>query len=149
MKKFSLIIAGLATAIIFSAATSNSDLELDAQIQGVWDLEHQTLYQDNLVTDTVFNLNGYRQVKIYSKGKVMWSRYNPADSNDWFGYGSYTIQDGILEERLEYASVEMMKIIDTVQVFRFSLVMGSDTYSQIANDPEGNPELSENYKRIE
>ena len=99
--------------------------------------------------DTLYNLNGYRQVKIYSKGKVMWTRFNPNDQNEWYGYGSYEIKDGYLQEQLEYASNEMMKIVDTVQVFRFQLEFGKDTYSQITLDADGNKYNSENYKRIE
>ncbi len=149
MKKLSFVIAGLATAIFLMAGTSNSDKQLEMQLQGVWELQHQTLYENNLVTDTMFNLNGYRQVKMYSKGKVMWTRYDPADNNDWFGYGTYAINNGILTEKLEYASVEMMKILDTTNIFEFTLVLGQNTFSQIDNDSEGNPERSENYLRTE
>ena len=78
-------------------------------------------YKNNQIQDTLYNLEGYRQVKMYSKGKIMWTRFNPKDTNEWFGYGTYKIVDGYLEERLEYASNEMMKIVDTVQVFRFEL----------------------------
>lgn len=118
-------------------------------LEGVWDLQNQFLYENNEVSDTVVNQNGYRQVKIYSKGKVMWTRYDPADQNEWFGYGTYTIKDNILEERLEYASGTMMKIIDTTDVFKFELVMGKDSYQQIALNKDGSYSNSENYKRIE
>ena len=112
-------------------------------------MEHQYIYENNEILDTIYNLNGYRQVKIYSKGKVMWSRYNPTDSNEWFGYGTYDVVDGVLEERLEYASNAMMKIVDTVQVFRFQLQLDKNTYSQISFDNDGKMYNSENYKRIE
>ena len=118
-------------------------------LEGVWDLQNQFLYENNEVSDTVVNQNGYRQVKIYSKGKVMWTRYDPADQNEWFGYGTYTIKDNMLEERLEYASGTMMKIIDTIDVFKFELVMGKDSYQQIALNKDGSYSNSENYKRIE
>lgn len=118
-------------------------------LEGVWDLQNQFLYENNEVSDTVVNQNGYRQVKIYSKGKVMWTRYDPADQNEWFGYGTYTIKDNMLEERLEYASGTMMKIIDTTDVFKFELVMGKDSYQQIALNKDGSYSNSENYKRIE
>ena len=118
-------------------------------LEGVWDLQNQFLYENNEVSDTVVNQNGYRQVKIYSKGKVMWTRYDLADQNEWFGYGTYTIKDNMLEERLEYASGTMMKIIDTTDVFKFELVMGKDSYQQIALNKDGSYSNSENYKRIE
>ena len=88
-------------------------------------------------------------MKMYSKGKVMWTRFNPVDNNEWFGYGSYEIKDGILEERLEYASNAMMQIVDTVQVFKFELILGNNTYSQITLDERGNKYNAENYVRIE
>ena len=79
----------------------------------------------------------------------MWTRYDPADQNEWFGYGTYTIKDNMLKERLEYASGTMMKIIDTTDVFRFELVMGKNSYQQIVLNKDGSYSNSENYKRIE
>jgi len=79
----------------------------------------------------------------------MWSRYNPTDTNEWFGYGTYSVKDGMLEERLEYASNQMMEIVDTVQVFRFELEIEKSSYSQISFDENGNKYNSENYDRIE
>ena len=79
----------------------------------------------------------------------MWTRFNPADSNEWFGYGVYEVKDGVLEERLEYASDAMMKIVDTVQVFRFDLEITKKHYSQTSHDADGNRYVSENYVRLE
>ena len=148
MKKITLII--ICTFFMISAGVSDFiTSEEKYNLEGVWDLQNQFLYENNEVSDTVVNQNGYRQVKIYSKGKVMWTRYDPADQNEWFGYGTYTIKDNMLEERLEYASGTMMKIIDTIDVFKFELVMGKDSYQQIALNKDGSYSNSENYKRIE
>ena len=148
MKKITLII--ICTFFMISAGVSDFiNSEEKYNLEGVWDLQNQFLYENNEVSDTVVNQNGYRQVKIYSKGKVMWTRYDPADQNEWFGYGTYTIKDNMLEERLEYASGTMMKIIDTTDVFKFELVMGKDSYQQIALNKDGSYSNSENYKRIE
>jgi len=149
MKKLTLLTCCLLSLFVFISATHNESPPTANSLEGVWNLEHQYIFENNEILDTLYNLNGYRQVKMYSKGKVMWSRYNPTDTNEWFGYGSYTVKDGILEERLEYASNQMMKIIDTVQVFRFELEMGKNTYSQISLDEKGNRYNSENYLRIE
>lgn len=149
MKKAMLIICCAIGAFAFISADKNSSSSGEMTLEGVWELEHQFLYENNQVKDTLMNLNGYRQVKIYTKGKVMWTRFNPADSNEWFGYGTYEVKDGKLEERLEYASDAMMRIVDTVQVFSFDLVMGKDRYSQIFLDENGDAETSENYKRLE
>lgn len=149
MKKYFLLFSCVVGAIILMASTNESNSTNVASLKGVWELEHQFLFENNQVTDTIFNMNGYRQVKMYSKGQVMWTRYSPIDNNEWFGYGTYKVEDGMLEERLEYASESMMSIVDTVQVFRFELQMEKNSYSQISLDADGNRYLSENYKRIE
>jgi hypothetical protein len=149
MKKIALITCCLTVAIIFIAAAKKDAPENTYTIEGVWELKHQYIFENNEILDTLYNLDGYRQVKMYSKGKVMWSRFNPTDTNEWFGYGTYHVVDGFLEERLEYASNSMMQIIDTVQVFKFELEMDENNYSQISMDEKGNRYNSENYKRIE
>jgi hypothetical protein len=149
MKKLSIIAVCIFGALVFIAANKKTAPTTLHSLEGVWELKHQYLYENNEILDTLYNLNEYRQVKIYSRGKVMWSRFNPTDTNEWFGYGSYRIVDNYLEERLEYASNTMMQIVDTVQVFRFELEMGDNTYSQISLDENGNRYNSENYVRIE
>jgi len=149
MKRNTILIAGFLPLIMLISAGTKDDQKTGSSLEGVWEMEHQFLYENDQIQDTLFNLNGYRQVKIYSKGKVMWSRYNPIDSNEWFGYGTYSLKNGMLEERLEYASNAMMKIVDTVQVFRFQIEFDQDHYSQVSFDAEGNRYNSENYKRIE
>jgi hypothetical protein len=149
MKKLAVIAFSIFIAVVFIAASTTESNQNEYTLEGVWEMEHQYIYENNEILDTLYNLNGYRQVKVYSKGKVMWSRYNPTDTNEWFGYGTYEVKDGILEERLEYASQAMMKIVDTVQVFRFQLKLGENTYSQISFDNDGSKYNSENYTRIE
>ena len=149
MKKLSLIVLSIFCASIFIGFTNDEPVAGHTSLEGVWEMKHQYIYENNEIQDTLFDVNGKRQVKIYSNGKVMWSRYSPKDANDWFGYGSYKIVDGFLEERLEFASNSMMKIIDTTEVFRFELVLGNNTYSQISLDDDGDRYNSENYERIE
>ncbi|TVZ52344.1 hypothetical protein OD90_1518 [Dokdonia sp. Hel_I_53] len=117
-------------------------------LEGVWELENQQMYENGMLSETLPNENGYRQVKMYSNGHVMWTRNDPSDSNEWFGYGSYTVSNGILEERLEYASGPMMRIVDTTKVFRFELLLSADSYQQIQLDEEGNRFQGESYIRI-
>jgi len=149
MKKICLITCCLIAAIILIAAVEKDAPQNTYNLEGVWELKHQYIFENNEILDTLYNLDGYRQVKMYSKGKVMWSRFNPTDTNEWFGYGTYRVVDGFLEERLEYASNTMMQIVDTVQVFRFELEMDENSYSQISFDDKGNKYNSENYDRIE
>ncbi|MDH7445578.1 hypothetical protein [Aquimarina sp. 2201CG14-23] len=149
MKIFVLILLSLFSITTIDHKNTNTPIDL-YNLEGVWELKHQFLYDsDNQISDTIFNTNGYRQVKVYSKGKVMWTRFDPTDSNEWFGYGSYIIKGNILEERLEYASGPMMKIVDTTQVFVFELVMDKNSYQQITVDETGHFSQAENYDKIE
>ncbi len=120
-----------------------------SSLEGTWELINRFNYDDENVIDTLENLNGYRQIKMYSKGKVMWTRHSPDDPSEWFGYGSYSNTENELEEQLEYGSETMMQIQDTVKVFKFELQLDKDTYSQITLDDDGNKTFAENYVRID
>lgn len=124
--------------------------EIKRSIQGTWELESFYNYDDGVnVSDTTLKSNGYRQVKMYYNGRVMWTRYAPQDSIEWFGYGQYKTTEDSLIETLEYASSSMMVALDTLRVFKFVLEMTDDTYSQISFDEDGNKTFSENYRRID
>ncbi|ASV31745.1 hypothetical protein [Maribacter cobaltidurans] len=148
MKK---LIGSVLLMFLLVSLTSITTLKLQSpnSLEGTWELINRYNYDEQGVSDTLQNVNGYRQVKIYSKGKVMWTRYSPDDPVEWFGYGSYTNTQNELEERLEYGSAEMMKIQDTVQVFKFELILDDDNFSQITLDDNGNRVYSENYMRID
>ena len=137
----------MGATLLFSDGRLNTEPSIS--LEGVWELENQQLFENGELTEMLENANEYRQVKMYSKGKVMWTRFDPDDSNEWFGYGSYTIKDGMLEERLEYASGPMMTIVDTTQVFRFELIADKNNYQQIQLDDTGEPIHGERYSRIE
>ncbi len=149
MKKLLGLVLTMLILFSFTEFTSSNPQTNADSLEGTWELINRFDYDDGNVTDTILNTNGYRQVKIYSKGKVMWTRHSPDDPSEWFGYGSYTNTESKLEERLEYGSETMMKIQDTVKVFIFELQLSKDNYSQISIDEKGNPTNSENYKRID
>ncbi|WP_339695809.1 hypothetical protein [uncultured Marixanthomonas sp.] len=148
MKNVTFLILGL-TLITILISASTTDQQEKNTLKGVWELQDQYMYKNNMVVDTIENYKNSRQVKMYTNNKVMWTRYNPKDSVEWFGYGNYIVKDGTLEERLEYGSFQMMKIIDTTKVFRFNLEMTKSTFSQIALDEQGNKYYSENYTRVD
>lgn len=149
MKKL-LGLVFLMLILLSSTEFTSSKLQTGTNsLEGTWELVNRFNYDQGNVTDTLLNVNGYRQIKIYSKGKVMWTRYSPDDPKEWFGYGSYTNTDDSLEERLEYGSATMMSIQDTIQVFKFELHLYKDSFSQISLDETGSPTSSENYKRID
>ncbi len=118
-------------------------------IEGTWELKSFYNYDGVNVTDTVLATDGYRQVKMYYNGKIMWSRYVPKDKTARFGYGSYMITNDELIETIEYGDNEMMSALDTMRVFTFELKLEDDTYSQISHDEEGNRTFSENYVRLD
>ncbi len=149
MKKL-LGLVFLMLILVSSTEFTSSKLQTNANsLEGTWELVNRFNYDEGNVTDTLLNTNGYRQIKIYSKGKVMWTRHSPDDPNEWFGYGSYTSTADELEERLEYGSATMMSIQDTVRIFKFELHLYKDSFSQISLDEQGSPTFSENYKRID
>ena len=145
-----LLKSALALALFMSAITLLSLKPQAANsLEGTWELIDRYNWEDGNVSDTLPNMDGYRQIKIYSKGKVMWTRYAPNDPAEWFGYGSYTNTGDRLEERLEYGSEAMMGIQDTVKLFEFELQLDKDSYSQITIDENGKRSFSENYRRID
>lgn len=122
----------------------------ESSIEGTWELESFYNYDgEGNITDTLPTTPGYRQIKMYYNGKVMWTRYVPQDSVEWFGYGSYEVTDTTLTERLEYMSASMRKIANDSMVWNMLLVLGPDRYSQIFVDEEGNKINSENYVRLD
>lgn len=148
MKKiFALLVLML---ILISASDFNSNKKTSFHtIEGTWELTSFYNYDGVNVTDTVLASDGYRQVKMYYNGKIMWSRYVPKDKIARFGYGSYIITNDELIETIEYGDNEMMQALDTMRVFTFELQLNNDSYSQISQDEEGNRTFSENYKRID
>lgn len=156
MKKLTglvLLIVIIATATLFTSSKPNTM----HSIEGTWELQNFYNYDGENITDTVPLAEGYRQVKMYYNGNIMWSRSTleqseEPDGNDVvgrFGYGTYKITDNELIETIEYGDVGMMRALDTMRVFTFELILGDDTYSQISIDEDGSRTFSENYKRID
>lgn len=148
MKSTFITISGLFVFFLMSFVSIRSTQSTESSLEGPWKLKSIHIYEDNRIIDTIVSSEEYKQIKIYSEGKVMWTRYVPKDSAEWFGYGSYKVIDGTLEETLEYGSSSMMKIIDTMRVFKFKLEVSKDHFSQITVDANGQYTQSENYDRI-
>lgn len=137
--------------MLLSAATiTSTNLQSSSSIEGTWELVNFYNYDDNgNISDTVPTTEGYRQIKMYYNGKVMWTRYVPADSVEWFGYGSYKTTDTSLTERLEFMSASMMRVSNELREWNMELELKDDHYSQIFTDAEGKRTFSENYKRLD
>jgi hypothetical protein len=141
--------AFLLLILVSASAPVSSKPDSMHTLQGTWELQNFYNYDGQNVTDTIPTAEGYRQIKMYYNGKVMWTRYVPKDSVEWFGYGSYRITTDRLIETLEYASASMMQNVSPPMVFEFELQLEDDTYSQITIDEDGNRTFSENYKRLD
>ncbi len=120
-----------------------------APLEGTWEMIGYYNYDNNKITDSFKTKEGHRQVKMYTKNKVMWSKLVPHDSTEWFGYGSYTLNDSILTEVLDYGSKLMNEVIAEQKEFVYQLKLEDDKFSQIELDEDGNLVYSENYVRIE
>ena len=138
--------------LIFISATELTSNQPDTfhSIEGTWELVSFHHYDDGVnISSTEPKADGYRQVKMFYNGKVMWSRYVPNEPNGRFGYGNYFITVDELHETIVYGDAHMMKALDTLTEFVFELELNGDTYSQISLDEEGNRTFSENYKRLD
>lgn len=118
---------------------------------GTWELISRYNYKNNIVVDTFYVAESYRQVKMYSASKVMWSRKMRSDSTEWFGFGAYKLNatKDTLREVLDYGSSVMSKLIEEQGEFVFELQLKENSYIQIEFDQDGNRVISENYSRIE
>lgn len=155
--KFSLII--LSSFLLFISCKNDKDTNAYPvtepnqtnvnSLEGAWELVSFYNYVDNKVVDSFKTSEGYRQVKIYTPTKVMWSKHVPSDTTEWFGFGSYNIENTRLTETLDYGSEMMSKIIQERKEFVYELDFKNNTFSQIEIDEDGNRIYSENYKRIE
>ncbi len=130
-------------------ANSTTDPSDSKTLEGAWELVSFYNYIDNKVVDSFDTQEGYRQVKLYTATKVMWSKDVPSDTTEWFGYGTYSADDRRLTEILDYGSEMMSKIIQERKEFVYELDLKNNSFSQIEIDEYGNRIYSENYIRIE
>ena len=118
-------------------------------LEGAWELVSFLNYDSDGAADTINSSNDYKQMKMYSKSKIMWSRLRAGDSLDWFGVGNYTFKDGILTEVLDYGSKAMNNRIKDNSHFQFEIEITDTTFTQIEVDSLGHRIYAETYKRIE
>ena len=147
MKKSNLVLIGFVGFLILGGFREIQQNK--PSIEGTWELVSFYNYNGAYIVDTIEKSEGYRQVKMYSRHKIMWTRYVPEDPTGRFGYGSYRTTDSTLVENIEYGDDQMMKALDTMRHFSFELILDRDSFSQITVDAEGNRTFSENYRRID
>jgi hypothetical protein len=153
MKKY--VILFISTLIFFTCQDSDKTKaeliqpEKKLSLEGTWELIGFYNYQDNKVVDSFTKQDDFKQVKIYTPTKVMWSKKVPNDSTDWFGYGNYNLNDTTLTEMLDYGSKVMNQVIKEKVEFKYELLLDKDKFTQIELDENGDRVYSENYVRIE
>ncbi|WP_407556985.1 hypothetical protein [Winogradskyella sp. 4-2091] len=118
-------------------------------LKGTWELVEFYNYKDNVVVDSFSNNTISRQIKMYTDSKVMWCKLLKSDSIEFFGYGSYTYDDGHLTESLDFGSSFMNEVIKEQHEFNFELELSENRFEQIELDEDGHKIYSENYKRVE
>lgn len=119
------------------------------KLYGTWELVGFYNYKDNVVVDSFDSASDFRQLKMYSDTKVMWCKHKPADSSEWFGYGTYKYENNTLTEVLDFGSPVMDEVIAEEKEFVFELQLQPDRFQQIMLDDEGYRIYSENYIRVE
>ncbi|MBO3100137.1 hypothetical protein [Gelidibacter pelagius] len=155
MKILFLLISLITLSACNEGKSADNTIKSEAQddqalkLNGTWEMVSYYNYVDNEIVDSFQTNIGYKQVKMYTDRKVMWSKNVPGDSTEWFGYGDYTADDNELTEILEYGSEMMRRIIEEKHEFKYELVLDKNKFSQIEIDDEGNRLYSENYRRIE
>ncbi len=132
-----------------STEETEEQIEEKLSLAGAWELKGFYNYKDNIVVDSFSNNTISRQVKMYTDSKVMWCKLLKTDSIEFFGYGSYTLEDGVLTETLEFGSAFMNEVIKEQQEFTFQCDLSSNRFEQIEIDEDGSKIFSENYVRIE
>tara|TARA_R110002049_G_scaffold182455_1_gene350221 strand:- start:393 stop:869 length:477 start_codon:yes stop_codon:yes gene_type:complete len=118
-------------------------------LKGTWELVGFYNYKNNEVVDSFNTSSNSRQLKMYTDTKVMWSKHMPADSSEWFGYGTYNFKDNMLTEVLDFGSEVMNQVIAEKKEFKFELHLQPNHFQQIELDEDGNRIYSENYVRVE
>lgn len=118
-------------------------------LKGTWELTKFYNYQDNRVVDSFETNPEFRQLKMFTDSKVMWCKHRPADSSEWFGYGTFNYNGDQLTEVLDFGSAIMNDVIEEKKQFIFELVLEPNRFEQIELDDDGNKVYSENYVRIE
>jgi hypothetical protein len=158
MKKYLLILA-MMPLLIFSCKENSkvemaekNDLKANTNtntLEGAWKLVSYLNFGQDGSVDTIPSSDTNKQIKMYSATKVMWSRSRISDSIDWFAYGDYKVENGVLTEILDYGSKSMNDVIKDKTKFVFDVDISENEFSQTELDSAGHPILGEYYIRLE
>jgi hypothetical protein len=132
-----------------SELSDNESSKVGPSLEGAWQLISYLNYNEDGTVDTINTSANNKQIKMYSKSKIMWSRTRIYDTIDWFGYGHYRLKDNVLTEVLDYGSKSMNNTLKEKRTFVFDIILDDNKFTQIEKDSLGIPLLAENYIRLE
>lgn len=117
-------------------------------LEGTWELLSFDYYKDDMIIDSARIQQGYRQVKMFQNGQVMWAREVPkTTAEEWYGFGQYEVLGDTLVEKLNFGSHALMKRFKPEHYFLLRTT-GKNRFRQIRFDKNGNLVSSENYQRL-
>ena len=137
------VFASLLPGLMLLACNSAEKEAPPDPMDGVYQMTSQSFQGENY--DTTLTSN--QQLKIFDGTFMMYTRYNPADSNSAFGIGTYTVSgDTVTENILFTASDTLMN--DSPRTYRLLVQKSVVGYNQIIpqiEDANGTYKLTEFY----
>ena len=116
----------LSLFLLCSACTQTTDS--NDPVEGVWELSNHywVLDDDTIYADPTNTL----QHKIYLDGSVMWTADPAADSSEWYGYGTYQLNDNTLIEKLSTMSLSLQEAIGSETDVMLTVEYDENFYKQ-------------------
>lgn len=125
-----------------------TEISEEPTLKGAWEMVSFLNYRGDGEVDSIKTNENFKQMKMFTENKIMWSRMRTFDSVDWFGVGDYTFKDGILTEDLEYGSKSMMNRIKMDIPWDWEIIIDENSFTQITRDSLGQPVYAEIYNRV-
>lgn len=101
-------------------------------LTGMWSMK-QVVVTDNFTSDTIWVDNDRVQRKLFIDGNIMWANESPADSVQWFGYGTYTINGDRFTETMLSGSMSFRSSMaaDGNNIFEMSYEVSDEMFTQV------------------
>jgi hypothetical protein len=163
---FSLVLFGSCAETPKKEVTKSNDAP---QIDGVWERKGTIQFVNGKPVDTLFygiddtgEEEGFRNVKVYSEGNVLWVNNANDKANPWGapgGYGKFEISKDTLTEFMSHGCGGMGAMLqyqkDSLGVsslkFPFGYYLDDNTYTQLGGrvpNTENNIQFGEYYEKL-
>jgi hypothetical protein len=112
--------------LLCSACTQTTE-SIDP-VEGVWErsVRYWVLDDDTIYADPTPGL----QHKIYYDGYVMWTADPAADSSEWYGYGTYQLNNNTLVEKLSTMSLPLRGLVGSDDEWLLTVEYDENFYKQ-------------------